>query len=157
MATDEQIKRIKYLRGNGLSQKDIAGDVNLSPQMVSVILKQLANEFHESKPVRIIVTKGFEPKDTVIEFDTQDFENFRESETIYGTEKSIFEIRQGLVHKTSFNDLVPVEFYPQIADLLTKFQLPEMLYQKKEIKHEFQMRLENRFGNFYRKKYQHKI
>tara|TARA_B100000683_G_scaffold20890_1_gene20001 strand:- start:18282 stop:19877 length:1596 start_codon:yes stop_codon:yes gene_type:complete len=156
MATDAQIKRIKYLRGNGLSQKDIADDVSLSPQMVSVILKQLANEFNESKPVRIIVTKGFEPKDTVIEFDTQDFENFRESETIYGTEKSIFEIRQGLVHKTSFNDLVPVEFYPQIADLLTKFQLPEMLYQKKEIKHEFQMRLENRFGNFYRKKYQHK-
>lgn len=156
MATDDQIKRIKYLRGNGLSQKDIAGDVNLSPQMVSVILKQLANEFNESKPVRIIVTKGFEPKDTVIEFDTQDFENFRESETIYGTEKSIYEIRQGLVHKTSFNDLVPIEYYPQIADLLTKFQLPEMLYQKKKIKHEFQIRLENRFGNFYRKKYQHK-
>ena len=121
MATDDQIKRIKYLRGNGLSQKDIAGDVNLSPQMVSVILKQLANEFNESKPVRIIVTKGFEPKDTVIEFDTHDFEGFRESETIYGTEKSIYEIRQGLVHKTSFNDLVPIEYYPQIVDLLTKF------------------------------------
>ena len=156
MATDDQIKRIKYLRGNGLSQKDIADDVSLSPQMVSVILKQLANEFNESKPVRIIVTKGFEPKETIIEFDTHDFENFRESETIYGTEESIYEIRQGLVHKTSFNDIVPVEYYPQIADLLTKFQLPGMLYQKKKLKDEFQRRIEGPFGNIYRTKYRHK-
>ena len=30
MATEQQIDRIKYLRGNGLSQKDIADDVGLS-------------------------------------------------------------------------------------------------------------------------------
>ena len=32
MATEQQIDRIKYLRGNGLSQKDIAEDVGLSPR-----------------------------------------------------------------------------------------------------------------------------
>ena len=51
MATKEQIERIKYLRGNGLSQKEIADDVSLSPQMISVVLKKLASEFQESKPV----------------------------------------------------------------------------------------------------------
>ena len=83
MASQKQIERIKYLRSNGLSQKDIAEDVGLSPQMVSVVLKKLAEEFVEHKPVNIIVAKGFEPKDTVIEFNTMDFENFREAETLY--------------------------------------------------------------------------
>ena len=85
MASQKQTERIKYLRSNGLSQKDIAEDVGLSPQMVSVVLKKLAEEFVEHKPVKIIVAKGFEPKDTVIEFNTMDFENYREAETLYGT------------------------------------------------------------------------
>ena len=105
MATKEQIERIKYLRGNGLSQKDIADDVSLSPQMVSVVLKKLASEFKETKPVKLINAVDFKPKDTVIEFTTKDFENYRESDTLYSTSSSVFEMRPGLVHKTTFPEL----------------------------------------------------
>ena len=130
MASQKQIERIKYLRSNGLSQKDIAEDVGLSPQMVSVVLKKLAEEFVEHKPVKIILAKGFEPKDTVIEFNTMDFENFREAETLYGTNTSVFEMRSGVVHKTTFPECCPVKFYPMVADLLPLYELPEKLFEK---------------------------
>jgi hypothetical protein len=137
MASQKQIERIKYLRSNGLSQKDIAEDVGLSPQMVSVVLKKLSEEFVEHKPVKIIVAKGFEPKDTVIEFNTMDFENFREAETLYGTNSSVFEMRSGVVHKTSFPECCPVEFYPVVADLLPLHELPEKLFEKSVLHADF--------------------
>jgi len=137
MASQKQIDRIKYLRSNGLSQKDIAEDVGLSPQMVSVVLKKLAEAFVEHKPVKIIVAKGFEPKDTVIEFNTMDFENFRETETLYGTNTSVFEMRSGVVHKTSFPECCPVKFYPMVADLLPLHELPEKLFVKAELHADF--------------------
>ena len=137
MASQKQIERIKYLRSNGLSQKDIAEDVGLSPQMVSVVLKKLAEEFVEHKPVKIIVAKGFEPKDTVIEFNTMDFENFREAETLYGTMTSVYEMRSGVVHKTSFSECCPVKFYPMVADLLSLHELPEKLFEKSVLHADF--------------------
>lgn len=137
MASQKQIERIKYLRSNGLSQKEIAEDVGLSPQMVSVVLKKLAEQFVEHKPVKIIVAKGFEPKDTVIEFNTMDFENFREAETLYGTMTSIYEMRSGVVHKTSFPECCPVKFYPMVADLLPLYELPEKLFEKSVLHGDF--------------------
>ena len=146
MASQKQIERIKYLRSNGLSQKDIAEDVGLSPQMVSVVLKKLAEEFVEHKPVKIIVAKGFEPKDTVIEFNTMDFENFREAETLYGTNTSVFEMRSGVVHKTSFPESCPVKFYPMVADLLPLHELPETLFVKEELHADFVNKTTNDIG-----------
>lgn len=137
MASQKQIERIKYLRSNGLSQKDIAEDVGLSPQMVSVVLKKLSEEFLEHKPVKVIIAKGFEPKDTVIEFNTMDFENFREAETLYGTNTSVFEMRSSVVHKTSFPECCPVEFYPMVADLLPLHELPEKLFEKSVLHADF--------------------
>ena len=137
MATEQQIDRIKYLRGNGLSQKDIAEDVGLSPQMVSVILKDIASKFNETKPVRVIHAVGFEPKDTVIEFTTRDFENFRESETLYAAEQSVFEVRPGIVHKTTFPDIISVDCYAEIADLLPVTDLPNQLFEKDSLRSHF--------------------
>ena len=150
MATEQQIDRIKYLRGNGLSQKDIADDVGLSPQMVSVILKDIASRFNETKPVRVIHAVGFEPKDTVIEFTTRDFENFRESETLYAAEQSVFEVRSGIVHKTTFPDVISVDCYAEIADLLPLADLPTQIFDKEELRAHF-----NKIssGNFSRLKY----
>lgn len=150
MATEQQIDRIKYLRGNGLSQKDIADDVGLSPQMVSVILKDIASRFNETKPVRVIHAVGFEPKDTVIEFTTRDFENFRESETLYAAEQSVFEVRPGIVHKTTFPDVISVDCYAEIADLLPLADLPTQIFDKEELRAHF-----NKIssGNFSRLKY----
>ena len=118
MATDKQVNRIKYLRGNGLSQKEIANDVGLSPQMVSVVLKQLSAQFNESKPVRVVSVLNFKPKETVIEFPPAEFENIRESETLYGSHNSLYEMRNGIVHQTTLPDIIPVEIYPQVADML---------------------------------------
>ena len=150
MATEQQIDRIKYLRGNGLSQKDIADDVGLSPQMVSVILKDIASRFNETKPVRVIHAVGFEPKDTVIEFTTRDFENFRESETLYAAEQSVFEVQPGIVHKTTFPDVISVDCYAEIADLLPLADLPTQIFDKEELRAHF-----NKIssGNFSRLKY----
>ena len=138
MATEQQIDRIKYLRGNGLSQKDIAEDVGLSPQMVSVILKDIASRFSETKPVRVIHAVGFEPKDTVIEFTTRDFENFRESETLYAAEQSVFEVRPGIVHKTTFPDIISVDCYAEIADFLPIVDLPNQLFDKEKLRKHFE-------------------
>lgn len=138
MATEQQMDRIKYLRGNGLSQKDIAEDVGLSPQMVSVILKDIASRFNETKPVRVIHAAGFEPKDTVIEFTTRDFENFRESETLYAAEQSVFEVRQRIVHKTTFPDIISVDCYAEIADLLPIVDLPTQLFDKEKLRKHFE-------------------
>ena len=151
MATEQQINRIKYLRGNGLSQKDIAEDVGLSPQMVSVILKDIASKFNEVKPVQIIHAVGFEPKDTVIEFNTRDFENFRESETVYAADQSLFEVRPGIVHKTTFPDTVPVNHYAEIADLLPLADLPSQLFDKEELHKNFVRQTTNQFTKISRK------
>jgi transcriptional regulator with XRE-family HTH domain len=150
MATEQQIDRIKYLRGNGLSQKDIAEDVGLSPQMVSVILKDIASKFNETKPVRVIHAVGFEPKDTVIEFTTRDFENFRESETLYAAEQSVFEVRPGIVHKTTFPDIISVDCYAEIADFLPIVDLPNQLFDKEKLRKHFE-KLSS--GNLSRLKY----
>ena len=150
MATEQQIDRIKYLRGNGLSQKDIAEDVGLSPQMVSVILKDIASKFKEVKPVRVVHAVGFEPKDTVIEFNTRDFENFRESETIYGAEQCLYEIRPGIVHKTTFPDTVPVNHYSEIADLLPLADLPDQLFDKEDLHQNFVRQTTSQFRGYSR-------
>lgn len=141
MATEHQINRIKYLRGNGLSQKEISEDVGLSPQMVSVILKNIASKFGESKPIKLIHAIGFVPKDTVVEFSPRDFENHRESDTLYSAEQSVYETKQGIVHKTTFPDSVPIRYYPQIADLLHINDLPEKLFSKDSLRSEFFDRL----------------
>ena len=151
MATKEQIERIKYLRGNGLSQKEIADDVSLSPQMISVVLKKLASEFQESKPVKLINAVGFEPKDTVIEFTTKDFENYRESDTLYSTSSSVFEMRPGIVHKTTFPEVVPIDTYPALADLLPIYNLPTKLFQSKNLKSQFISKLESKARDGYLK------
>ena len=127
-------------------KKTLLKDVGLSPQMVSVVLKKLAEEFVEHKPVKIIVAKGFEPKDTVIEFNTMDFENFREAETLYGTNTSVFEMRSGVVHKTSFPECCPVKFYPMVADLLPLHELPETLFVKEELHADFVNKTTNDIG-----------
>ena len=145
MATEQQIDRIKYLRGNGLSQKDIAEDVGLSPQMVSVILKDIASRFNETRPVRVIHAVGFEPKDTVIEFTTRDFENFRESETLYAAEQSVFEVRPGIVHKTTFPDVLSVDCYAEIADLLPIADLPPQLFDKEKLRANFEKKCASNF------------
>ena len=137
MATDEQIARISYLRGNGLSQKDIAEDVGLSSQMISVILKKQAETFNEKKHIRMIQTSGFEPKETVIEFPPTEFERFRESETLYVDDRDVFEIRNGLVHKTSFPIEIPPSIYPEIADIIEQYGLPETLLDVAKIREHF--------------------
>ena len=133
MANEKQVHRIKYLRGNGLSQKEIAEDVGLSPQMVSVVLKKTAEKFSEYKPVKIISALGFVPKDTVIEFSPMEFENYREGESLYATGSSLFEMRSGVVHKTSFPDCCPVDLYPMVADLLPRYELPIKLFEKSSL------------------------
>jgi len=137
MATDEQIARISYLRGNGLSQKDIAEDVGLSSQMISVILKKQAETFNEKKPIRMIQTSGFEPKETVIEFPPTEFERFRESEILYEDGCDVFEIRNGLVHKTSFSIEIPPSIYPEIADVIEQYGLPETLLDVAKMREHF--------------------
>ena len=83
MASEETVARISHLRGRGYTQKEIAEDVGLSPQMVSVILKQLREQSNQAKPVQVVVTQNLEPKDTVIEFTPAEFERLRQEQTIY--------------------------------------------------------------------------
>ena len=147
MATDKQVNRIKYLRGNGLSQKEIANDVGLSPQMVSVVLKKLSAQFNESKPVRVVSVLNFKPKETVIEFPPAEFENIRESETLYGSHNSLYEMRSGIVHQTTLPDIIPVEIYPQVADLLSNYDFPTVIYSKEDLTTRFGKLCKSKIGS----------
>jgi transcriptional regulator with XRE-family HTH domain len=118
MASEETVARISHLRGRGYTQKEIAEDVGLSPQMVSVILKQLREQSNEVKPVQVVVTQNLEPKDTVIEFTPAEFERLRQEQTIYAVEEKLFEIRPNLVHTTTLPSPIHASRYAEIADIV---------------------------------------
>jgi transcriptional regulator with XRE-family HTH domain len=118
MASEETVARISHLRGRGYTQKEIAEDVGLSPQMVSVILKQLREQSNEVKPVQVVVTQNLEPKDTVIEFTPAEFERLRQEQTIYAVEEKLYEIRPNVVHATTLPPTIPASQYAEIADIV---------------------------------------
>ena len=118
MASEETVARISHLRGRGYTQKEIADDVGLSPQMVSVILKELREQSNEVKPVQVVVTQNFEPKDTVIEFTPAEFERFRREQTIYAVDEKLYEIRPNLVHTTTLPSPLHASRYAEIADIV---------------------------------------
>ena len=118
MASEETVARISHLRGRGYTQKEIAEDVGLSPQMVSVILKQLREQSNEVKPVQVVVTQNLEPKDTVIEFTPAEFERLRHEQTIYAVDEKLFEIRPNIVHTTTLPSPLHASRYAEIADIV---------------------------------------
>ena len=118
MASEETVARISHLRGRGYTQKEIAEDVGLSPQMVSVILKQLREQSNQAKPVQVVVTQNLEPKDTVIEFTPSEFERLRQEQTIYAVDQKLYEIRPNLVHATTLPPTIPASRYAEIADIV---------------------------------------
>ena len=118
MASEETVARISHLRGRGYTQKEIAEDVGLSPQMVSVILKQLREQSDQAKPVQVVVTQNLEPKDTVIEFTPAEFERLRQEQTIYAVDQKLYEIRPNLVHTTTLPPTIPASRYAEIADIV---------------------------------------
>lgn len=118
MASEETVARISHLRGRGYTQKEIAEDVGLSPQMVSVILKQLREQSNQAKPVQVVVTQNLEPKDTVIEFTPAEFERLRQEQTIYAVDQKLYEIRPNLVHATTLPSTIPASRYAEIADIV---------------------------------------
>ena len=52
-------------------------------------------------PLKIIEAQGFEANQTTVSFTPHDFENNRTSLTLYVSGNDVFEIKEGLIHKTT--------------------------------------------------------
>jgi hypothetical protein len=121
MVTQAQIERIKHLRSQGWTQKRIAEDplVNMSHQNVAVILKKESEKEVSLSNIKIIHATGFQPKDTVISFEPTEFENLRINDELYATGQDLFELRGGIIHKTTLPPEIETTIYPDIADIIS--------------------------------------
>ena len=142
MATKEQIDRIVQLRGQGWTQAQIAEEVDMSPQAVSYQLKKRRESPMPITTVKMIHASGFEPKDTVITFEPKDFENFRENDNIYVTGQDLFEMRSGVIHKTTLPQEIPPSVYPEIHDIVSAGRDFTFLPDREEILDEWKKEVE---------------
>jgi len=121
MVTQAQIDRIMQLRAQGWTQTQIAEDplVDMSPQSVSYHLKKLRDQSVSPSQLKIIQATGFQPKDTVVTFDPTEFESLRENDELYATGQDLYELRGGIIHKTTLPVEIETSIYPEIVDVIS--------------------------------------
>jgi len=121
MVSKSQLDRIMQLRAQGWTQTQIAEDplVDMSPQSVSYHLKKLREQSVSPSQLKIIQATGFQPKDTVVTFGPTEFESLRENDELYATGQDLYELRGGIIHKTTLPAEIETSIYPEIADIIS--------------------------------------
>ena len=119
MVTDDELEGIMRLRGSGKTHQEIADDLGLKRTTVAYQLKKLAKSPVDHS-IQVIVATSFKPQETVIEFDTHSFETHRVKSTLYTTGDTLYEMRGGVIHKTSLKAPFRGVDYPKIAGLIKK-------------------------------------
>lgn len=119
MVTDDQLHGIKRMRASGHTHQEIADRLNLKRSTVAYQLKKLKDRPEDSS-IEMIYASNFTPKETLIEFDVHSFERHRISNTLYTTGVEIYEMRQGVIHKTSMRKGFEGGDYPKLVTLIKK-------------------------------------
>lgn len=117
MVTDDELYAIKRMRSSGHTHQEIADSLSLKRSTVAYQLKKLKDS-PEDHSIEIVHASGFEPKETLIEFDNHGFESHRVKTTLYTTGRDIFEMRGGVIHKTRIRKPFTGSDYPVISQLM---------------------------------------
>ena len=117
MVTDDELYAIKRMRSSGHTHQEIADSLSLKRSTVAYQLKKLKDS-PEDHSIEIVHASGFEPKETLIEFDNHGFERHRVKTTLYTTGQDIFEMRGGVIHKTTIRAPFTGSDYPVISQLM---------------------------------------
>lgn len=120
MITDDELHGIKRMRASGHTHQEIADSLNLKRSTVAYQLKKLKDK-PENSSIEMIHASNFTPKETLIEFDVHGFERHRMKNTLYTTGVKIFEMREGVIHKTSMRRGFAGGDYPRLVTLIQKY------------------------------------
>ena len=120
MVTDDEIYGIKRMRASGHTHQEIADSLGLKRSTVAYQLKKLKDE-PEATSIEMIHASGFVPKETLIQFDNHGFERHRMKNTLYTTGADIYEMRGGVIHKTSMRKPFIGGDYPNLAPIINQF------------------------------------
>lgn len=149
MVSEDQLNRIKQLRANGRSHQEIAEEICIPRSTVAYQLKKLKDVQVPNNSIQVIVAQGFEPQATTVSFDPRIFEQQRQNDTLYATGQDLFEMREGIIHKTTLPQGVKAKDYPEIADLIKDnsnwFSLPD----RDQLIRDFNARMSQTFHQTY--------
>jgi len=120
MVTEDQLTMIQKLRSNGLSHQDIADKLLISRSTIAYQLSKLKEATSQVIPLKIIEAQGFEANQTTVTFTPHDFENNRTSTTLYASGKDVFEIKEGLIHKTTMPHTLMGKDYGELYRIINE-------------------------------------
>ena len=122
MVTDNQLNKIMQLRANGRTHQEIADEIGISRSTVAYQLSKLKEKEIPDDPIQIIIANSFEPNMTTVTFTPHEFEKHRKNQQLYAAERSLFELRGDVIHKTDIpkTQLNRLEDYPEVAKIIGK-------------------------------------
>ena len=119
MVTDYQLSKIMQLRANGRTHQEIADELGISRSTVAYQLSKLSEKEIPDDPIQIIIANSFEPNMTTVTFTPHEFEKHRKNQQLYAAGRSLFELRDGVIHKTDIPSvLTRPEDYPKVARII---------------------------------------
>ena len=122
MVTDNELSKIMQLRANGRTHQEIADEIGISRSTVAYQLTKLKEKEIPDDPIQIIIANSFEPNMTTVSFTPHEFEKHRKNQQLYAAERSLFELRGDVIHKTDIPEtqLNRLEDYPEVAKIIGK-------------------------------------
>lgn len=122
MVTDNELSKIMQLRANGRTHQEIADEIGISRSTVAYQLTKLKEKEIPDNPIQIIIANSFEPNMTTVSFTPHEFEKHRKNQQLYAAERSLFELRGDVIHKTDIPNtlLNRLEDYPEVAKIIGK-------------------------------------
>jgi len=102
MAAKDLLPQMLELRRRNLTYKQIAEELKVSPSIVGKMLKEVRES--PELALEFIELTDFETGQTILSFTPEDFEKHRRMSTIYAVGLRLYEIREGLIHSTEFNE-----------------------------------------------------
>lgn len=100
MVDKDLLNKMLEMRGRNMTYKQIAEALDVSLSLVGKELKEVRDNPEMS--INFIKLTDFETGQTILSFTAEDFEKYRTSNTLYYLGLKVFEIKDGLIHSTDF-------------------------------------------------------
>lgn len=100
MVDKDLLNKMLEMRGRNLTYKQIAEALGVSVSLVGKELKEVRENPEMS--INFIRLTDFKTGQTILSFSAEDFEKYRNSNTLYYLGLKLFEIKDGLIHSTDF-------------------------------------------------------
>ena len=100
MVDKDLLNKMLEMRGRNMTYKQIAEALDVSVSLVGKELKEVRDNPEMS--INFIRLTDFETGQTILSFSAEDFEKYRNSNTLYYLGLKLFEIKDGLIHSTDF-------------------------------------------------------